>query len=419
MRKKVLTSMKSPAQQYLALIRKSIAGIRRDLGDLAELGERMAGPLLRGGSLFAPPVAGWWPSEFGGRAGGFMGLRYPHYAALSGKDVALLALPDPRRWNPREDKTLNALVKSKARLFVIGRREEIDLRGSIRARGRKRRGDGTRFAGFTGGAAADEGLYGTQHVRPLATVRQFEQLMRGWIAAGELIAACTRGGKMPTIWMSVWLEGSLARNASMTRHDNLREPWGAPFLHDNHYVPPLPPGCVGAEFLAFVERILGVIESQGPALAEAGKWMAQAKQAGRRVFAVITGHSYPAILDRPSEKDYPLEWGRSISDLSRAFPADLGRGDVALHLGYGPVDAKDVQNVLKRGLRLIHTSPYGRRAGMKDYRNFLWLDLPWRPGDACVDVPGYSVRILPSSSSAQTIAYNAILCEMAERMGWK
>jgi hypothetical protein len=75
--------------------------------------------------------------------------------------------------------------------------------------------------------------------------------------------------------------------------------------------------------------------------------------------------------------------------------------------------------LLKRGIRLIHTTPYGPMAAMKPNKNFLYFDLPWRPGDAEVDIPGYAVRILPGSSSVMTMAYNAILCEMAERMGWR
>jgi hypothetical protein len=35
-----------------------------------------------------------------------------------------------------------------------------------------------------------------------------------------------------------------------------------------------------------------------------------------------------------------------------------------------------------------------------------------------VDVPGYGVRIIPSSSAAHTMAYMAILGETAQRMGW-
>ena len=70
-------------------------------------------------------------------------------------------------------------------------------------------------------------------------------------------------------------------------------------------------------------------------------------------------------------------------------------------------------------MRFIYTTPYGRPAALKDHKNLLWLDLPWRPADATVDVPGYSVHILPMSSSAHTMAYFALLCELAERMEWR
>ena len=34
-------------------------------------------------------------------------------------------------------------------------------------------------------------------------------------------------------------------------------------------------------------------------------------------------------------------------------------------------------------------------------------------------VPGYGVRILPMSSTAHTIVYFQLMCEVAERMNWK
>jgi hypothetical protein len=146
--------------------------------------------------------------------------------------------------------------------------------------------------------------------------------------------------------------------------------------------------------------------------------MAQAVRAGKRISTVAVGHSYPEILEVADLKRYPLAWLPSISDLRQAHPADLGAGDVALHLGYSPVDVGDVQRILDRGVRFIYTSPYGRPATLRDHKNLLWLDLPWRPGDATVDVPGYSVRILPMSSSAHTTAYFAMVSELAERMRW-
>ena len=396
-----------PAERYLRLVRRSLAAIRRDVPSLVDLGQAMARPILAGGDLVPSPVAKFWPSEFSGRAGGLMGIRYPSYVPRSRKDVAYFALPDPRRWDPAKDETLRKLMRSRGELFVIGRPDDLAALGSTR-----------RFAGFTGSAPADAGLGGTEAVRPLAPLRPLEHLVRGWAAAGECIAACTRAGRMPVVWMSVWLEGAFQRNAAFIPQDNLREPWRVPLFHEDRHVPPLAPGRVAGEFLDVVEGMLAALERQTDRLARAGQWLAEATRAGRRVHAVAVGHSYPEILDRP-ETGYPIEWGPSVSDLSRALPRGLGRRDAAVHLGYSPVCVRDVGRVLARGIRLIYTSPYGRPEALRNHARLLWLDLPWRPGDACVDVPGYGARILPSSSAAHTMAYFAMVAEMADRMGWR
>jgi hypothetical protein len=112
------------------------------------------------------------------------------------------------------------------------------------------------------------------------------------------------------------------------------------------------------------------------------------------------------------EASYPLAWSPSISDLRHAHPEQLKEGDVALHLGYSPVNVDDVRAILDRGVRFIYSSPYGRPETLKDHPNLIWLELPWRPGDATVDIPGYSVRLLPMSSSAHTMAYFALMAEL-------
>jgi len=409
---------RTPAGRYLKLIRRRIRAIRRDIPSLIEMGERMAEPMLAGGRFLIPRVAGFWPREFGGRAGGLMGMTYHPRFRMPGRpvlrpnrktDVAYIALPDPRWWDAAQDETLAELLRGKAHVFVNGREDELAALGGARKR----------VSAFAGGAPVDEGLYGFAERRPLAGLRHFDQFVRGWAAAGEFIAACTRNGKMPTIYMSVWLEGALLRNASFVEHHNLREPWTTPFFHRDVYIPPLAPGYAAESFLDIAEGHLKALEAQLLLLARAGRWMAEARRRGRRVWVTATGHSYPEILELREDKEYPVEWGWPISDLRKALPADLRRGDVALHMGYAPVDVRVIGAVLKKGIRLIHTSPYGRPASLPDHEDFLWFDLPWRPADASVDVPGYSVRILPMSSTCHTMAYFAILSEMAERMGWK
>jgi len=400
------SSRTSPALAYLTDIARRIEKIRADLPRLSALGEAMAAPLLRGGEIFTPRVAAYWPSEFGGRAGGLMGVRGGDYAPTSKNDVGYFAVP--RRWDDRALQALDRATRSKAQLFVIGRPEDLPKR--IKP---------SRFAGFTGGASPDQGLYGTGDHRPLVSPWPFEQFVRGWIAAGEMIAACTRRGRMPILWMSVWLEGALARNASFMRHHNLSEPWFAPLFHERWHVPPLPGMYMGREFLAALTQIHETLIRQSKQLAAAGAWMADAKRTSRRIWTVCVGHSYPEILELLPNCGYPLEIGPSFSSLERALPKDLKRGDVVLHLGYAPVNITHVRQILSRGLRFIHSSPYGRPDDLPDHDNFIWLDLPWRPADATVDLPGYSVRAMPMSSSAQTMALFAILAEMATRMGWE
>jgi len=401
----------TPARTFLDLIRKQIKGIRRDVPHLIDMGQAMGDSLLAGGTMFIPHVAGFWRSEMGGRAGGVMNLFGKPSRA---KDVGFFTVPDPRRWDPDADKEFARLLRGKARLFAVCRPEDLGV-------GAKR------VEACTGGTDPEIGLYKFNDWAPLATTRQFEQFVRGWITIGETVAACTRGEKMPVLYMSVWLEGAMARNASFsfTEYNNYGEPRDCrptcptPVFHRDRYVPPMDPGYPAGEFLATAEMFVDTLDRQATTLAKAGRWMAQAAKARKRVWVVAVGHSYPRLFEFPEENnDYPLNWGWSASDILKGMPDELGEGDVALYLGYAPVIPERVNKILKRGIKFIHTSPYGSRKGVGDHPNLLWFDLPWRPGDAEVYIRGYGARMMPASSTAHSIAYNAILAEMADRMGW-
>src|SRR5438093_7396772 len=111
--------MTPPALRYLQLIHQRIDRIRADVPHFTSLGEKMARPLLACGALFTPNLGTYWPHEFGGRAGGFMGLKPPTYVPQSENDVAFTTLPDVRRWKPNDDGKWLALIESKAQIFLI------------------------------------------------------------------------------------------------------------------------------------------------------------------------------------------------------------------------------------------------------------------------------------------------------------
>lgn len=409
-RNKTAPSVKTPAHRWLDAMGKRIVTAQRDAAAFTDMGQAMAKLLVKGGRYFTPPAVKYWPIENTHRAGGIMGIR-PWRADDARKgDVVYLSVPDRRCWRDDGLKLLKEIVAGRAELFVNGRPD--DLPDGVSEK---------RFAAFTGGSTADQGMYRFDTFTPLAPTRIIDQFLRGWSVTGELVAACTRLGKMPTLWMSVWMEGARARNDSFVESRNDREPFYPPMFHENYYVPPLPAGYATAQFTQFVETLRQTLLSQTDRLRRAASMLCETLNAGNRVRVVAVGHSYPMILELDGRQDraYPLNWGGSVSDLSRAVPGDYGRGDAMLHLGYSPVCVDDVRMLLKRGLRLVHTSPYGRPDALNDSDNFLWFDLPWRIGDATVEIPGYSARMLPASSSAHTLAYFAILCELAEQMGWK
>jgi hypothetical protein len=385
--------MSSGSQSYLEAIHGRVEQIQQDVPRLVQMGAAMAEHLLAGGEIFIPPVARWWVSEFSARAGGLMGIssgdHAGSYEATSPHDVALVALPS--KWTEEAKSQWKKLIQGPAKVFAIGEAGQV--------------AETERVAAFTGLGSSSPDLEG---------IRQFEQLVRGWIVAGEMIAACTRRGRMPHIWMSVWLEGALVRNASFYEHDNLREPWKLPVFHEQIYIPPLPERYVADEFLKELKKIHALLVQQDPKLIRAAQWIADAKKNKRQVSMVAVGHSYPEILEMP-DSEWPVRWGKSVSHVRRAHPADLAAGDVAIHFGYSPVEVGDVRGLLERGVKFIYSSPYGRPAALRDHDNLLWIDLPWRPGDATVDVPGYSVRILPMSSSAHTMAYFALMAQTKER----
>jgi len=108
----------SPALGYLKLISTRFAAIRKDLPKLIVMGEKMAEAILEGGeNCLRLRWAPFWPNEFGGRAGGFMGVRTGDEWNRSAKNVAYFALPDARKWDAKKDEKLKRLLDGKAKLL--------------------------------------------------------------------------------------------------------------------------------------------------------------------------------------------------------------------------------------------------------------------------------------------------------------
>ena len=399
----IADEVECPAVRYLDGIAEEVAAARRDLPRLTKLAEQAAGNLLAGGELIAPPVAPWWASELTGRAGGPM--RVMRDASKAGKrDVALFALPHPALADLKTAAALQSVLDGSADLYVLG---PDSIVSTYRTPDGRMIG-GRRKLACLGGPPMGAGLFPRQNLPPVAPFRPVAELVRGWVFIGEVVAACTRQGKMPTIWQSIAIPGSRQRNASIKTTSGPHA-GQFPFLHADRRVPPMPPGKAGAAYLDAIARYLRVLRSQADRFARAGQWLADARRSRHRVVAIAQGHSPVLIVGRDNETRVPIKL--YAGDYVKGIVPHAKPGDAVVALCYMAIPVEAVIGTLDKGCRVVIACPYGLPDALKDRPNLLWLDTAWQVGDAAVDVPGYDVKMLPASAVMQMSALYALVAE--------
>ncbi|MBN1342064.1 MAG: hypothetical protein JXQ73_05250 [Phycisphaerae bacterium] len=398
-----------PAARYLDGIGAEIEAVSRDLPRLTQLAERAAAKLLAGGELYAPPVETWWAAELTGRAGGPMRVERDASKSTE-KDVAVFALPHPGLAEVKTAAALQAAIKGKADLYVLGPESMVsDYQtpdGAIL-------GGGRRLA-CLGGPNVGTGLFPRDRLPPLAPYRPVIELVRGWVFIGEVVAACTRGGKMPTMWESIALPGSRERNAAIKIASGPQANQ-FPLFHLDRTVPPLPAGQVGKAYLDAIRRYLEILRKQTSQLAQAGEWMAQARKNDHRVVAMAQGHCPALIIGLHDETQMPIDM--YPGDYVTGIVPHAKAGDAAVAFCYLAMPVDKVIETLREGCKVILAYPYGLPKALEGKPGLLWLDLGWQVGDAAVAVPGYDVKILPASAVMQMSALYAMVAEMAGRTG--
>lgn len=397
----------SPAVKYIDGVVAVVDSARGDLPRLTKLAEHAAGKLLAGGELYASPVAGWWQGELCGRAGGPMRVGR-NISRATKSDVAIFALPHPALATLDTASALHAVLECGADLYVLGPKS---MSADYQTPGGTLLGGSQRLS-CLGGPEIGAGLYPRRKLPPMAPYRPVADLVRGWTFVGEVVGACTRGGKMPTMYQSIVVPGSGKRNASFKAKSGP----GAgqvPFFHPDRRVPPVSRGKLGGEYLDVISRHLRVLRRQAGVLARGGLWMAEAKRKGRRVVAMAQGHAPALIISRKNEAKMPIDMypGDYVSGIVPHAKA----GDTVVALCYMAIPADKVIETLGKGSRVIIACPHGLPAELKDRSNLLWLDTAWKVGDAAVTVPGYDVKILPPSAVMQMTTLYALIAEMVER----
>ncbi len=257
--------------------------------------------------------------------------------------------------------------------------------------------DGVWFdAQVVNGAVPANGLFLTPLTGPLVPTESVANVTVGWTWLSEFVAACTRLGKMPTMYQG-YDTGPSAYEREL-KYAKLK-------FHTEKPVA-IEPGRFGKEYLSSLRESLRQIHDAEMAhIRQAARQAVETRDAGGAMYTYMQGHItmdlYPYPRDPGYFQNFERNWGTMRRDVK------LAKGDLVLCIG---------QSAVYRGENYEDFADHARQAGAK----LIWaiatfnkeevqaiapdellIDLHWEKGDAAVTMPGYDIKILPTSGVIQ------------------
>ncbi|HEY3914166.1 MAG TPA: hypothetical protein VGN61_06735, partial [Verrucomicrobiae bacterium] len=232
--------MPAPADSYIARLQDAISQCRDHLPAFTQSAELAASGFLAGGNLWAAGRQPDFIAEACTRAGGLMAIAPLGDRVPARHDVILYAGTDPLNDHDRK-------------IFDDWREK------------------GATVIPFCSPARLFRNKF------PIDTV---VNIAKAWTWTGEFVAACTRMGKMPTLYKSYGLPGGYER---AKKYEGKR-------FHDDLTIQPIAAGVLGKQYLDEIQRMLARIqETESIKMSRAAEWWARAKSAE----TLVTGHMFP------------------------------------------------------------------------------------------------------------------------------
>lgn len=238
------------------------------------------------------------------------------------------------------------------------------------------------------------GLFEREDGTPLVPTTPALKVAAMWMWFGEFVGACTRRGEMPPMYMGYALEGGAERAEQLS---GMRLHKTAP--------PPIEAGKLAKEYLRIVrEEVQNFFEKERENIIEVACTLGKAHASGKKLWGFY--HNHALIM---GQNQYPLS-PMLIQQLSngwfdmRVGMDQLGESDVIFCIGFDrrfngwKFESWD-QDVRATGATLLWSFAARRAEDIEvlEANNEPLIEQHWAHGDAVVEVPGYDIRILPSS----------------------
>ena len=249
-----------------------------------------------------------------------------------------------------------------------------------------------------------------------------------WTFEAELISAFMRRGKMPGILLSVTYESP--------------QVWNIPLLNSYKFIPafnvkPVKKGVFGDTYLSHLRRIVrSIVPEQRQQFRQAAQWLADAARTKHKSFALLIHGLDPEGL--------PGDPGlfKVFSEGNAYYPQldkEIGKDDVALFVGYNWYPPMLADTVDKAGGKLIlcfalvqevppKPAVYGEVGELLHPTSFdqlpqganrIYIDLKFAQYNAVLEIPGYPIPALETSSFAEDVVYWHLVADTVELLGEK
>jgi hypothetical protein len=230
-----------------------------------------------------------------------------------------------------------------------------------------------------------------------ADINAIANLIAEWTFYSEVVAASTRRGWQPGIYLSDAAPGGRAHNTTV----HFRMPTSKP-------VPAIPPGQTGLAYLAAIDSLLDRASqpSHQAEVERSADSLRTWRREGGRLFAASCGHylleEIPAVNGRSPFRGIDWRWDMAV----HLRDAGVRAGDAMLWFGYDGYDcphAEVAAPFADAGLRVVLVSDRLSDTLPREVRSRVTLS--WPPTDAVAPIPFAPGFVAPTSSIDMGLHY--------------
>jgi hypothetical protein len=372
------------SQSYLQLLNRGIGDCRRQLPVITQSAEQAASRTIMGARLWVAGRQHDFISEATERAGGLMFIRPLDVNSLHPNDSILYAVPGDlnsqdlaafRTWN---DKDVYVVA------FASGTLPQgINL------------SDRTTLIKNSISPGLPVNYNSRQMLCPLDTVLNVLNL---WTWTAEFASASLRQGKMPVFYQSYGIEGAIQR----------AQKYAGRTFHDDFNIPPIAPGVLGNTYVDAVQSSLSNINRDSNTLNRTiAAWR---KAEPNLAVAWVTGHMFPVHF-QDTRAPQPIPFKTAWHD--QKLPVPVNPKQFVLYLGYQSAPQLLLDQAATEGFILAYLSVQPAHPSPAA-ANIIYINPAWPLTDACVEVPGYDISILPPSGVLNAAIYWSLLADYCQ-----